>query len=63
MPPTPSPLVIEAQRLDGGVIVTFDDGRCAVYSAILLYATLPQAQEVLECDWKEDYLTLSKPMR
>ncbi len=38
-----SPHLLAAERLNGGVIITFDDGKCAVYSASLLYATLDQA--------------------
>jgi hypothetical protein len=46
------PLVIEAERLNGGVIIVFDDGKCAFYSATLLRTTFPQAVEVrsLETD-------------
>jgi hypothetical protein len=29
-----------------GVIITFSDGKCALFSADLLYATLSQAQEL-----------------
>ena len=31
--------------MDGGVLVEFEDGKCALYSASLLRATLPQAVE------------------
>ena len=41
-----TPHVIEAQRLKSGVIITFDDGKCAVYSNSLLYASLHQAEEL-----------------
>ena len=44
----PDPRIVHVERLDGGVIITFDDGKCAVYSAALLYATFPQADEVDE---------------
>ncbi len=40
------PHLISADRLDGSIVVTFDDGRCAIYSSELLYATLPQAREL-----------------
>jgi hypothetical protein len=36
--------VIFTDRLDGGVVIGFDDGKTAFYSAALLRATLPQAQ-------------------
>jgi hypothetical protein len=35
--------VVDAERLGGGVIITFDDGKCAVYSAPLLYSILSNA--------------------
>jgi hypothetical protein len=38
--------VVAAERLDGGVIITFDDGKCAFYTAALLHATLAQARIV-----------------
>jgi hypothetical protein len=41
-----NPRVISADRIDGGLIITFDDGRCAVYSASLLFDTFAQAEEV-----------------
>ncbi len=40
------PRILSADRLDNSVLIAFDDGRCAVYSAALLYATLSQADEV-----------------
>ena len=33
-----------SDRMDNGVVVGFDDGKTAYYSAALLHATLPQAQ-------------------
>jgi hypothetical protein len=44
------PRIVYAERLNDGVIITFDDGKCAVYSASLLYANFPQAQEVIETE-------------
>jgi hypothetical protein len=38
--------IVEADRMDGGVLITFDDGKCALYSASVLYATFSQAKEV-----------------
>jgi DUF971 family protein len=43
---SPEPCVIEVDRLDGGVIITFDDGKSAFYSASLLRSAFPQAKEV-----------------
>ena len=42
------PEIVEALRLKDGVVITFEDGRCAVYSTALLYATLPKAHELTE---------------
>jgi len=42
----PGTSVVEVDRLEGGVIVTFDDGKSAFYSAALLRDVLPQAKEV-----------------
>jgi hypothetical protein len=36
--------IIFTHRLDDGVVIGFDDGKTALYSAALLRATLPQAQ-------------------
>jgi hypothetical protein len=41
-----SPRVISADRMDGGLIISFDDGQCGIYSAALLFAALPQAEQV-----------------
>ena len=51
---TSIPRILYADRLNGGVIITFDDGKCAVYSAALLHATLPQAEQVFEPDPEEE---------
>jgi hypothetical protein len=36
--------IIFSDRMDNGIVVGFDDGKTAYYSAALLHATLPQAQ-------------------
>ena len=33
-----------SDRMDNGIVVGFEDGKTAYYSAALLHATLPQAQ-------------------
>jgi hypothetical protein len=38
-----SPRIECVDTMDGGVLVEFDDGKCALYSASLLRATLDQA--------------------
>jgi len=44
MDPHPDPRITFSDRMDNGIVVGFDDGRTAYYSAALLHATLPQAQ-------------------
>ncbi|WP_263383430.1 hypothetical protein [Granulicella arctica] len=41
-----APRVVSAERLNGGVMIIFADGKGAVYSATLLYAMFGQALEV-----------------
>jgi hypothetical protein len=38
--------VRSAELFRNGVIVTFDNGKSALFSADLLYASLPQAQDL-----------------
>jgi hypothetical protein len=38
------PRIIFSDRMDNGMVVGFDDGKTAYYSAALLHATLAQAQ-------------------
>jgi hypothetical protein len=40
----PDPRIIKSDRLDNAIVVAFDDGNTALYSAALLYATLSQAR-------------------
>jgi hypothetical protein len=40
----PNPRVTFSDRMDNGIVVGFDDGKTAYYSAALLHATLSQAQ-------------------
>jgi hypothetical protein len=43
----PDPHIAEAERIDGGVLITFVDGKSALYSAALLQAMFSQADEVV----------------
>ena len=45
-PTLATPKIISAERLDGGVVIAFDDGKTAVYSAFLLYAHFAEAREL-----------------
>jgi hypothetical protein len=40
--------IIEALRLRDGVLITFVDGKCALYTAALLYAMFPNADELIQ---------------
>jgi hypothetical protein len=40
----PEPRITFSDRMDNGVVIGFDDGKTAYYSAVLLHATLRQAQ-------------------
>jgi predicted NAD/FAD-binding protein len=40
--------VVDAHRLAGGVIITFQDGRTALYSAALLASIFDQASTIIE---------------
>jgi hypothetical protein len=44
MEKSPNPRIISSDRLDNAIVVSFDDGKTALYSATLLYATLSQAR-------------------
>jgi hypothetical protein len=39
-------VIADVQRKDGGVYVSFADGKNVFYSAALLYNVIPEAQEV-----------------
>ena len=47
------PRIENADRLHGGVIITFDDGKCAVYPTSLLLAIFPNAEEIIDPDPEE----------
>jgi hypothetical protein len=45
--------IISADRTSSGIIVTFEDGKSAIYSATLRRAMFSQAQELLDFDENE----------
>ena len=45
--------ILSVERLDGSLIIMFDDGKCALYSSALLHATFTQAQDLSHL-WFED---------
>lgn len=47
------PHLTHVDRLPDGVVIMFNDGRCALYSATLLYAMFSRATELNELDDEE----------
>jgi hypothetical protein len=47
-----TPRIVEALRLRDGVLITFEDGKCAIYSAALLYAVFPKPDELTDDESK-----------
>jgi hypothetical protein len=46
-----TPDIVEVERAPEGVLVTFEDGRSAIYSTALLYELLPNDRPILvECE-------------
>jgi hypothetical protein len=45
--------VRSAERVSKDVIITFDDGKSALYSASLLRDMFSQAAELKEADWND----------
>jgi hypothetical protein len=48
METTPDRRILAAERLSVGVVITFDNGECAIYSAALLYSMFREAYRVDE---------------
>jgi hypothetical protein len=46
----PAPRVVQAERWAGGVIITFEDGKCAAYSSQTLRSILSHAMEIKDED-------------
>lgn len=42
--------ILFADRLNNGLVLKFEDGRCAFYEAVLLYSMLPLAFELDETE-------------
>ena len=45
--------LIEVERSAGGLVVTFEDGRTAVFDVDWIYGQIPQAVRVVEPDEKD----------
>jgi hypothetical protein len=50
----PQPRVIYAERLGDGVVITFEDGKTAVYPASLLRSMFSHANELLDEEFPTD---------
>jgi hypothetical protein len=48
MNPHSDPRILSTEKYENAVLVTFEDGQCALYSASLLHATLPQAEQLAD---------------
>lgn len=42
--------IVVADRMNDGLIIKFDDGKCAFYSCALLYENLSKCEELDETD-------------
>lgn len=45
-----TPSIIQAQRMNGGVVVEFNNGKSARYTSALLYSIFERAEEFLETE-------------
>jgi hypothetical protein len=54
MEPSPEPRVADAERVSGDVVIEFEDGKCALYSAALLHSMLARAIELATYEFEED---------
>jgi hypothetical protein len=50
MEKSPNPRIISSDRWDNAVVVSFDDGKTALYSAAFLYAALSQVRMIEPSD-------------
>ena len=50
----PAPRIVYVDRLDNRVVIGFDDGKTALYSADLLYSIVVTAQEMVEPEDDEE---------
>ena len=45
---TKEPRVVHVDRLNGGIVIAFDDGKTALYPATLLHEILSRTQDVTD---------------
>jgi hypothetical protein len=48
-----TPRIVSAERLGGGIIITFEDGKSALYPAALMYSMFHQAERLDELEWSD----------
>jgi hypothetical protein len=51
----PTPRVVSVERLKSGLIIDFEDGKSAVYSASLLYSVFSRAERLPDKTSKNDF--------
>ena len=51
----PDPRILSMEKYENAILVTFDDGTCALYSASLLRSALPEAEKLVEPDKDLEY--------
>jgi len=51
----PNPKVVSVERMDGSVVVSFDDGQTALYSATLLFEMRTRARDLTDLACDEDW--------
>jgi hypothetical protein len=54
MQPPITPRIVSSDLFDGGILVSFEDGTTAMFSAAVLYANLFQAEAVRDVDQEDD---------
>ncbi len=50
----PEPRILSSDRLDNAIVVSFEDGRTALFSAILLDSTFAQAEDLTDLPAYDD---------
>lgn len=45
-----TPRIVQADRLDEGLVIQFENGQCAFYSGAYLFSKLPECEELNEAD-------------
>jgi len=51
---TQTPHIVNVERLNGSVVIGFDNGKTALYSAALLYEILPRTRDLTDLPSDDD---------